>query len=177
MLNNPDLLTLDDYSIASVRQIKIFLSKKAYNHSEKFIYIPEADKLNPESQNALLKILEEPGKNNYILLSSSNPQKLLSTILSRCQKIKLSSVSQKSDTKLWPLTGNIKKDLLFASTLSADKSEIKNLLLAQLGAYQQVFAANPDKNTASILKKLIDSLDLIENNVDPKSALDYFFLA
>ena len=98
LLNNPDLLTLDDYSIASVRQIKIFLSKKAYNHSEKFIYIPEADKLNPESQNALLKILEEPGKNNYILLSSSNPQKLLSTILSRCQKIKLSSVSQKSET-------------------------------------------------------------------------------
>lgn len=177
LTNDPDLFILDDYSIASVRLIKKFLSQKAFNHQEKFVYIPDAHQLHHESQNALLKILEEPGKDNYVLLTTTNPQKLLPTILSRCQKIKLQSDSPKSENKLWPLTGNVKKDLLFASTLTTDKNEIKNLLLDQLQIRQEQYISSPNSDNAKIIKKLIAALDLIENNVDPKSALDYFFLA
>lgn len=176
LLNNPDIFILEDYSIASVRLIKKFLSQKPFNHPQKFIYIPDAEKLHLESQNALLKILEEPGENSYVLLTSTRPQKLLPTLLSRCQKIKIPNIESQDKTETWPISGQAKKDLLFASALTTNKDEIKDLLLAQVQAYQQKYISTPNSDTAKIIKKLISALDLIENNVDPKSALDYFFL-
>lgn len=174
--NNPDLFILNEYTIATVRLLKNFLSQKPFNHYSKIVFIPEADNLNPESQNALLKNLEEPGKNNYFILTSTKPQLLLPTILSRCQKIKISSPKTQNQTQAWPLSGNPKKDLDFAASIVNDKNEIKNLLLNQLEVYQQELASNPNKNTARIIKKIIRAIKFIEANVDPKSALDYFFL-
>lgn len=175
-INNPDLFTIDDYTIASIRSLKKFLSQKPYNHSSKIVLIPEAENLNLESQNALLKTLEEPGKDNYLILTTTNITKLLPTIISRCQKIKLISDNNKNKVKLWPISGLAKKDLDFASTLYTDKNEIKVLLQEQLTAYQQLLAQDPNQKTARIIKILISAVDLINNNVDPKSALDYFFL-
>ncbi len=175
-LNNPDLFILNDYSILATRSLKKFLSQKPFNHDSKIVLIPEADNLNPESQNALLKTLEEPGKNNFIILTTTNSTKLLPTIISRCQRIRLNSKITKSKIELWPITGNIKKDLAFATSLTTDKNEIKPLLQSQLEMYQQEFIKSPNLKTAQIIKKLIYSLDLINSNVDPKSALDYFFL-
>ena len=175
-LNDLDLFILDDYTIASVRSLKKFLSQKPFNHQSKIIFIPEANNLNLESQNALLKTLEDPGPDNYLILTTTNATQLLPTIISRCQKIKISSNSIKNETKLWPLTGNLKKDLDFASSITTDKNEIKNLLKNQLSVYQQLLAKSPTPNTAQIIKKLIKAINLINSNVDPKSALDYFFL-
>ena len=174
--NNPDLFIVSEYAIANVRLIKNFLQNKPFNHFSKIVYIPQADNLNPESQNALLKNLEEPGKNNYFILTSSKPQLLLPTILSRCQKIKIASAKIQNKNKAWPLSGNPKKDLNFAATMVNDKNEIKNLLLSQLEIYQQMLVASPSKENARIIKKLITAIKFIDANVDPKSALDYFFL-
>ena len=174
--NNPDLFILNEYTIATVRLLKNFLQNKPFNHQSKIVFIPNADNLNPESQNALLKTLEEPGKNNYLILTSTKPQLLLPTILSRCQKIKISSPKTQNQSQAWPISGNSKKDLDFAATIVSDKSEIKNLLLSQLQIYQEKLASNPNKDSARIVKNIITALKFIEANVDPKSALDYFFL-
>jgi len=171
-----DLFIFNEYTIATVRLLKNFLSQKPFNHYSKIVLIPDADNLNPESQNALLKTLEEPGKNNYLILTSSKPQLLLPTILSRCQKIKISSPKTENQTQTWTISGNPKKDLDFATSIVNDKNEIKNLLLNQLEVYQQELASNPNKDTARIIKKIITAIKFIEANVDPKSALDYFFL-
>jgi len=176
LTNNPDLFLFEEYNIATVRQAKKFLSQKPFNHDSKIILIPQADNLNSESQNALLKSLEEPGDNNYLILAVSNPTRLLATITSRCQKIRLLSSSNSEKIDLWPITGNLKKDLDFSTTLAIDKDQIKSLLQKQLEQYHQSFAKNPQKATAKIIKKLIKSINLIDSNVDPKSALDYFFL-
>ena len=132
--------------------------------------------MNPESQNALLKTLEEPGPNNYFLLTTSKISALLPTIISRCQKIRIASPTSISSTELWPITGNPKKDLDFAATINSDKLKIKGLLEQQLLAYQQKLLTSPSQTTAQIIKKLLSAINLIDSNVDPKSALDYFFL-
>jgi len=175
-LNNPDLSIVNDYSISSIRALTKFLSQKPFNHQNKVVLIPKAEELNQESQNALLKTLEEPGKDNYLILTTTNITKLLPTIISRCQKVKLNQTPVKETTKPWLKTGNIKKDLEFASTITNDKNEIKSLLEAQLAAYQQLLKKSPKGDTADVIKKLIASIDLINCNVDPKNALDYFFL-
>ena len=56
-------------------------------HAKVFI-IDEAELLEPEGQNTLLKTLEEPPPKTYIFLVTSQPQRLLPTIHSRCQLVR-----------------------------------------------------------------------------------------
>lgn len=60
-----------------------------------------ADRMNPESENALLKTLEEPPAKTILLLVTNSPQGLLPTINSRCQKIVLSDVATGSVDQVW----------------------------------------------------------------------------
>lgn len=63
------------------------LNLKSYAGKAKFliIYLPEY--LHPSAANKLLKTLEEPSGDSIILLISEDPEKLLQTITSRCQKL------------------------------------------------------------------------------------------
>ena len=51
--------------------------------------IYEADRMNRESQNALLKTLEEPPRETTLILCTANPGSLLATTRSRCQQLRL----------------------------------------------------------------------------------------
>lgn len=53
----------------------------------KVFVISEADRLNTESQNSMLKTLEEPPGDSYIILITRSVDRLLPTIRSRCQAI------------------------------------------------------------------------------------------
>lgn len=55
----------------------------------KIFLIPEAESMTPESQNALLKTLEEPPRQVVILLTALREESLLPTIVSRCQVFNL----------------------------------------------------------------------------------------
>ncbi len=54
----------------------------------RIIVLSDADRMTMEASNSLLKILEEPPGSTYLILTSSRPNALLSTILSRCQEIR-----------------------------------------------------------------------------------------
>ena len=56
-----------------------------YTRVEPYIYIIINEKLTIKNQNSILKFLEEPLKNSYIILLVENRNKLLPTILNRCQ--------------------------------------------------------------------------------------------
>ena len=60
------------------------------NEADRKVYmIPRAHDMQPPSQNALLKILEEPPAYGAFLLLTDNPEKLLPTIRSRCTELSL----------------------------------------------------------------------------------------
>jgi len=61
----------------------------------KIFLIYDAERMLPTSSNALLKTLEEPPADTYLILLSNDAEALLSTILSRCRKISFSLVSEK----------------------------------------------------------------------------------
>lgn len=63
------------------------LSLKSYSGGPKFIIIYLPEYLHPSAANKLLKTLEEPSANSLIILVSENPERLLKTITSRCQKL------------------------------------------------------------------------------------------
>lgn len=96
-----------------------------------------------QSQNKLLKILEEPPKNVYIILGVTNESKVLPTIFSRCKKIRLNKLSDEeislalkdkaTDSVIDLATGdltkalNFSKDTYFVETYKACLDTLKNM--------------------------------------------------
>lgn len=73
-------------AVAKIRKLIDDLSLSSHQHnSYRVIIISPADALNVIAANALLKMLEEPPANTLFLLVTSQPQRLLPTITSRCQ--------------------------------------------------------------------------------------------
>lgn len=70
------------------------LSLKAYGDGYKFVIIWLAEKMNDVCANKLLKILEEPAPKTVFILVSEQPERLLPTILSRVQQIRVRQISE-----------------------------------------------------------------------------------
>lgn len=81
-------------SIEDVRKLQSYCSLSIADGGKRIIIIDTADDLNKSSSNALLKLLEEPPKNTIFLLISHQPNLLLPTIKSRCQKLSFSNLDQ-----------------------------------------------------------------------------------
>ena len=81
-------------SIEDVRKLQSYCSLSIADGGKRIIIIDTADDLNKNSSNALLKLLEEPPKNTIFLLISHQPNLLLPTIKSRCQKLSFSNLDQ-----------------------------------------------------------------------------------
>ncbi|QDD12168.1 DNA polymerase III subunit delta' [Candidatus Methylopumilus rimovensis] len=76
--------------IDQIRDLSEYLELSAHQVSGKRVVLIEpADSLNQAASNALLKILEEPPENTLFILLSSQIQKLIATIRSRCQLLDL----------------------------------------------------------------------------------------
>ncbi len=75
------------HSIDTMRSFTREVYLAPFSAKKKFFIIDEADRMLPTSANALLKTFEEPPKESVIILICSRPEKLLPTILSRCQKL------------------------------------------------------------------------------------------
>jgi DNA polymerase-3 subunit delta' len=67
------------------KEAKIY--KRSFRGKGKFFIIDEADLMEAPAQNALLKTLEEPPNESYLILITTSPGELLSTIRSRSQLV------------------------------------------------------------------------------------------
>lgn len=80
--------------IGDIRQILAKISLRPFEARCQVLVIDDADGMNEESQNALLKSLEEPPDNVYFILVSSDLSRLLATVVSRCQRIAFDFLSE-----------------------------------------------------------------------------------
>ncbi len=88
-------------SVAQIRELYEYLSLSTHQvEGYRVILISPAETLNLASANALLKMLEEPPANTLFLLVTSQPQRLLPTIISRCQAIAMPLPSE-SEALAW----------------------------------------------------------------------------
>ncbi|PSR56775.1 DNA polymerase III subunit delta [Adhaeribacter arboris] len=76
------------------RQLVKFSSLKAFEATFKIILIWLPELMHPAAANALLKLLEEPPANTIFLLVANSADKLLATILSRTQMVKVRSFTE-----------------------------------------------------------------------------------
>jgi DNA polymerase III subunit delta' len=141
-------------SVAKIRQLLDYLTLSSHQvNGYRVIIISPADMLNGASANALLKVLEEPPANTLFLLVTSQPQRLLATITSRCQAVDM-ALPVRAEALAWLTSQQVKNadnslDLAGGSPLlalqmaeegEAGASLLKNLTL---GAKLDPFACAP----------------------------------
>lgn len=96
--NHPDIIKVThEKSLISVDDIRVQVNSdiaiKPYSSRYKIYIVDEAEKMNEQAQNALLKTIEEPPEYAVIILLTNNAGRFLPTILSRCIKLDFRSVS------------------------------------------------------------------------------------
>ena len=94
---HPDVLELDAASNNGVDEIRELIDKVKYGTilgRYKVYIIDEVHMLSAGAFNALLKTLEEPPEHDIFILATTEPHKILPTILSRCQRYDFSKLSE-----------------------------------------------------------------------------------
>ncbi len=81
-----------DITVDEIRKLKSFFNLSATEGGRRVVIVDAADEMNVSAANALLKILEEPPQNAFLLLISHRPLRLLPTIRSRCRVLKCASL-------------------------------------------------------------------------------------
>lgn len=95
-------------SVAQIRQLIDYLSLSNHQgHGWRIVLISPAETLNIASANALLKMLEEPPASTLFILVASQSQRLLPTILSRCQMIDM-PLPSRLDALAWLASKGVK---------------------------------------------------------------------
>ncbi len=91
---HPDFITIDDpekktVPVDLIRQARADIYIQPNEADHKIYLFPRAQDMGIPSQNALLKVLEEPPAYGVFILLTDNPEKLLPTVRSRCTELAL----------------------------------------------------------------------------------------
>jgi DNA polymerase-3 subunit delta' len=95
--NFPDLIIIEpdgqNIKIEQIRELNRRLNYRPVAGSYRVTIIKQAEEMNEEAANSFLKTLEEPPLGNILILETIEARDLLSTIVSRCQKIPFQPIS------------------------------------------------------------------------------------
>ena len=102
--SNPDfsIIVPDGKSIKieQIRNLQARIVEKPISSSKKVYIIDDADTMTEESQNCLLKTLEEPPEYAMIILIASNENRMLQTIKSRCVIIRFEDLTNEEISQI-----------------------------------------------------------------------------
>ena len=131
--NYADLIILNAKTnvlkVSDIESLENRFSSSSLEKSGKLIYIiHQVENMNRESINALLKFLEEPSENIYAFLTTENETKVLPTILSRCQHLKLLPIPRDQVSKKAVDLGLSQDDAELLSFFTSEPSSVAELV-------------------------------------------------
>ena len=86
--------------IEAIRELQRKLAFLPYEAKVKVAIINNADLMNLQASNSFLKTLEEPPSSTILILISSQPFKILPTIISRCQTVQFQPLNRENIKKI-----------------------------------------------------------------------------
>lgn len=164
MSENPDIVTvLPDKANITVDRIRA-VRDEAYilpNQSDKRVFIiPNADLMNEQAQNALLKVFEEPPKRVAFILTCEYSGQLLDTVVSRAAVIKLSP-PEKEEAVAYILSEYPQYDRSDVETsVSSESGNIGRALISLCGSdktdltARQILVCLPERSELVLMKAL-----------------------
>ncbi|MDX6383983.1 MAG: polymerase subunit delta [Blastocatellia bacterium] len=79
--------------VKPMRELEREANFRPFEGAARIFIVEDADNMNDQAANALLKTLEEPQPSSFLILTTSNPTALLPTIRSRCQIIRFAPIA------------------------------------------------------------------------------------
>jgi DNA polymerase-3 subunit delta' len=193
----PDIMTISanekddkfgdggEIKIARIREAQNFLSYKSYNGGYKIVIVDNAELMNQEAQSCFLKTLEEPKEKTLLMLTSSKPEMILSTIFSRCQQIKFftsKDISKNKEhtekekeilEKLIPVLGaDLAEKFKYVKSLAFEKQSASEIIVALEKYLRKDIIKN--KKALELAEEL--NKQLILTNASPKLALEILLM-
>lgn len=205
----PDLMIIKSFDKVikkeQILNIKAEMKEKSINSGKQFYIIEYAENLNSSSANALLKFLEEPDDEIIAILVTKNINKVISTIVSRCQIVNLNHYNRKKDEQYFELAlkylliyeDKKEKAVSYLSELyEISSDDLKGMINSWIYIYKNVLKLllnkdSEEANDESILalskknniESVIDKLDKLEKmsnlilyNVNVRIILDELFI-
>jgi DNA polymerase-3 subunit delta' len=83
-----------DIHIKTITRLRSEAALRPYEGRRRVFILAQADRMTRDAANALLKTLEEPPGHVLLVLTTSRPRHLPSTVLSRCQQVRFSPLSR-----------------------------------------------------------------------------------
>ena len=184
--NNSDIIEIDAASNNGVDEIRELRNKvnllPAYGKYKVYI-IDEVHMLTQGAFNALLKTLEEPPAHVIFILATTDPHKVLETILSRCQRLDFKKISNEAIVKNLSKIAkkeqiDVDKEALYEIAKLADGGMRDSVgMLDQARAYTEgkitvndihdINGTLTDTNLKNLLENIIDNkLDEILEKID-----------
>jgi DNA polymerase-3 subunit delta' len=135
---HPDLVWLRprgaQHLVEEVREQVIRASAyRPFEGESRVFVIEQAEAMREESQNALLKTLEEPPAFDHLLLLSAEPEALLETITSRCQEVSFTPLPPEALAEALAAEGEAEA-VAAAARLAGGDAERARFLLGEEGA-------------------------------------------
>ena len=157
--------------VAFIREAIDFVMLKSGLSKNKILFIDGAENLTISSQNALLKTLEEPPQNTYIIIQSNRFKCLNQTIYSRCQLIHFNNLSQ---DELYSWAEDILQNKNDKSVIPSYMTPKKVSQLIEDGLFEDLKILN--NHLCTLFNKGIDGKvisDVIDLNIDFNEKLNY----
>jgi DNA polymerase-3 subunit delta' len=133
---HPDLVWLapsgPQHLVEDVREKVIrAASYRPFEGGKRVFVVEAADAMRDESQNALLKTLEEPPEFVHLVLLASEPATLLETVASRCQPVEFAPLPVEAVEAA--LEGGPPQEVAAAARLSGGSTEVARFLISERG--------------------------------------------
>ena len=155
--NHPDIIELDAASNNGVDDVREIIDQVPYAPligKYKVYIVDEVHMLSTSAFNALLKTLEEPPAHVIFIFATTDPQKVIPTVLSRCQRYNFSKLS------LFEIQKRL-KEVLDSEKIPYDEKAIEEIsIMAEggmrdgLSILEQLLAYNPKELRISDLEKV-----------------------
>ena len=198
-----DVIEIDAASSRGINEAKELISQVHYapiNGKFKIFIIDEVHMLTTEAFNTLLKTFEEPPQNVIFILATTEPHKVLETIVSRCQRydfrrITVDDIVEKLEEVAKIEKINITKDAIYAIAKYSNGGLRDSLALLDqvsvLGLSSQIVEADIDSLVGKIsFKPMFDLLlrilskdipnaiksleEMLENGSEPRNLVENF---
>lgn len=159
--------------IEQIRNMQVKIAEKPINSNYKVYLINDAELMTQEAQNCLLKTLEEPPEYIVIILITSNENKVLNTIKSRCMKLYFNNLDKNSVKKV--LTEKFEMEDINDSFLDAVGGSIKKALLIKekSSEYEQITKLFDIIDKENLVNFINSASIIYENKDDIYNILDY----
>ena len=159
--------------IDQIRNMQNKIAEKPMNSDYKIYIINDVELMTQEAQNCLLKTLEEPPEYIIIILITSNENKVLNTIKSRCMKLYFNNLDNKDVEKI--LKEKYNMDNISNAFLNAVNGSVKKALLIKekLSEYEQLDKLFDIIEKENLVNFINSANVLYENKDDIYDLLDY----